>query len=103
MFENIFFDLDGTIIDSREGIVNSVIYSLKNFNIEVKNREELEKFIGPPLNESFKEFYNFNENPFEGIFDFSIFQESFIPKKFPTKYPFGLILSIIFFHTFSIC
>ena len=55
MFENIFFDLDGTIIDSREGIVNSVIYSLKNFNIEVKNREELEKFIGPPLNESFKE------------------------------------------------
>ena len=65
MFENIFFDLDGTIIDSREGIVNSIIYSLKNFNIEVKNREELEKFIGPPLNESFKEFYNFNEKQTE--------------------------------------
>ena len=42
MFENIFFDLDGTIIDSREGIVKSVIYSLKNYNIEVKKREELE-------------------------------------------------------------
>lgn len=65
MFENIFLDLDGTIIDSKEGIVNSVIYSLKNFNIEVKNREELEKFIGPPLNESFKEFYNFNEKQTE--------------------------------------
>lgn len=43
MFENIFFDLDGTIIDSREGIINSVIYSLKNFNIEVKKKRRIRK------------------------------------------------------------
>lgn len=65
MFKNIFFDLDGTIIDSREGIINSIIYSLKFFNIEVKNKKELEQFIGPPLDQTYKSFFNLNEKETE--------------------------------------
>lgn len=65
MFKNVFFDLDGTIIDSREGIVNGFIYSLKYFNIEVKDRKEIEQFIGPPLEDSFINYYKFSKKDAE--------------------------------------
>ena len=55
-FEYILFDLDGTITDSGEGITKSVQYALKYFDIIVNNLEDLHKFIGPPLKESFKEY-----------------------------------------------
>ena len=60
-FEYILFDLDGTITDSGEGITKSVQYALKYFDILVNNLEDLRKFIGPPLKESFKEYYKFDE------------------------------------------
>ena len=60
-FEYILFDLDGTITDSGEGITKSVQYALKYFGIIVNNLEDLHKFIGPPLKESFKEYYKFDE------------------------------------------
>ncbi len=57
----ILFDLDGTITDSQEGIKNSVEYALKHFNLEVKDRAELNKYIGPPLRQSFMEFAGLSE------------------------------------------
>lgn len=61
MYDTFFFDLDGTITDSSLGITNSVMYALKKYGIEEKNREKLYKFIGPPLTISFREFYGFSE------------------------------------------
>lgn len=61
-YQNILFDLDGTLIDSKEGIINSVKYALSHFFITVEKEEELYKFIGPPLRESFSKYYSFNEN-----------------------------------------
>lgn len=62
MYNNILFDLDGTLTDPGLGITNSVAYALKKFNIKVADRTELYKFIGPPLQNSFKQFYSFDEN-----------------------------------------
>ena len=56
-YEYILFDLDGTIIDSGEGVTNAVAYALEKLGIEVKDKNDLKCFIGPPLLESFKEFY----------------------------------------------
>jgi phosphoglycolate phosphatase len=64
-FEYILFDLDGTITDSGEGITKSVQYALKSFDIDVKKLEDLNKFIGPPLKDSFKKFYNFDDEKAE--------------------------------------
>jgi len=60
-YQYILFDLDGTLTDSGEGITNSVMYALKKYEIEVKDRSELYKFIGPPLVESFEKYYGFSE------------------------------------------
>ncbi|MGN0158905.1 MAG: HAD family hydrolase [Brotaphodocola sp.] len=58
----ILFDLDGTLTDSREGIINSVIYALQGFGIEVENQESLLPFIGPPLLDSFQKYYGFDRS-----------------------------------------
>ena len=58
--KNYFFDLDGTLTDSADGIINSVLYSLKTFGIEETDRESLRSFVGPPLKDSFMERYGFS-------------------------------------------
>lgn len=58
----IFFDLDGTLLDPRIGITLCVQYALKAFDIDKSNLDSLCKFIGPPLKESFMEFYGFDDN-----------------------------------------
>lgn len=57
----ILFDLDGTLTDSKKGITKAVRYALNKFQIEVSDLSSLEKFIGPPLAESFVNFYGFSE------------------------------------------
>lgn len=61
MIKAILFDLDGTLIDSSEGIINCVRYALDKFGIEEKDTDRLRKFIGPPLIESFKKYYGFSQ------------------------------------------
>lgn len=60
-YETILFDLDGTLTDPKIGITRSVQHALKKFGIMEDNLDKLEPFIGPPLSDSFKEFYSFDE------------------------------------------
>lgn len=63
--KNILFDLDGTIIEPQEGIINSVLFALKKMGINEKNQEALKSFIGPPLIDSFANRYNLNSEEAE--------------------------------------
>lgn len=65
MYKTILFDLDGTLTDSGIGITNSVAYALKKFGIEAKSREELFRFVGPPLLDAFSEYYGFSKEDSE--------------------------------------
>ena len=59
-YDVILFDLDGTLTDPGTGITNSVMHALKKYGIEVEDRAQLYKFIGPPLHESFEKYYGFS-------------------------------------------
>ncbi len=61
MKDIIFFDFDGTIVDSAPGIKASVKYALSYFGIEETREEMLNIFIGPPLFDAFSEYYNMNK------------------------------------------
>lgn len=60
-YTHILFDLDGTLSDPKEGITGSVQYALKALGIDEPDADKLEPFIGPPLKDSFQEFYGLNE------------------------------------------
>lgn len=64
-YEHILFDLDGTLTDPALGITNSLIYALKKYNIEVKDRRELYCCIGPPLIGSFEKIWGFDRKKTE--------------------------------------
>ena len=64
-YKYILFDLDGTLTDPKEGITKSVAYALNYYGIQVENLDSLCKFIGPPLRESFANFYGFSEEEAE--------------------------------------
>jgi len=50
---NLLFDLDGTLTDPRQGILGCFKYALQRLQIKTPPDPELERFIGPPLKESF--------------------------------------------------
>lgn len=52
--KELFFDLDGTIVDSSEGIFASVRYALAKMALPPLTDEQLQSFIGPPLSKSFE-------------------------------------------------
>lgn len=59
-YEAIFFDLDGTLVDSGEGVKTSFIYALEHFGIRAR-KEDIDAVMGPPLVYSFVNFFGFDE------------------------------------------
>lgn len=57
----ILLDLDGTLTDPKEGITKCVQYALASFGIDEPNLDNLEGYIGPPLDVSFKTFHGLSE------------------------------------------
>ena len=59
MYDVILFDLDGTLTESGIGITRSVAYALRKHGIEEPDQKKLDRFVGPPLIDSFMRFYGF--------------------------------------------
>lgn len=55
--ELILFDLDGTLTDPKEGITKSFQYALRKLGYDEPNLDDLVRVIGPPLWDSFQDFY----------------------------------------------
>lgn len=77
MFQYCLFDLDGTLTDPKEGITRSVQYALHKSGIEEPDLDKLEPFIGPPLKDSFMEFYGME--PEEALQAIAWYRERFAP------------------------
>ncbi len=56
-YRSILFDLDGTLTDPGDGIIQSVSYALSRMGTPVTDTPRLRRFIGPPLQESFGEYF----------------------------------------------
>lgn len=105
MKQYLLFDLDGTLTDPKVGITTCVQYALKDFGIDEPDLDKLEPFIGPPLKESFQEFYQMTDEQadaavkkyrerFErvGLFENSIYDG--IPQMLRTLQAKGLHLAV---------
>lgn len=54
--KTVLFDLDGTLTDSGEGIINCAWLALKHFGLPLPDRDTMRVFVGPPLRDSFMKF-----------------------------------------------
>ncbi len=65
-YTHLFFDLDGTLTDSKPGIINSAIYAVDKLGIPVNARPaDMMPFIGPPLRDSFKLVFGLDDETAE--------------------------------------
>lgn len=105
MKEYLLFDLDGTLTDPKIGITTCVQYALKSFGIDEPDLDKLEPFIGPPLRDSFMNFYGLTPEQAEeavakyrerfadkGIFENEIYDG--IPQMLKTLKDKGLHLAV---------
>ena len=92
-FDLILFDLDGTITDSGEGITKSVQYALSKLGIEEPDLENLRKFIGPPLIDSFEKYYGFSRE--EAVHAREIFNERYQPIGWKENRPYEGIEEVL--------
>ena len=77
MYSCLFFDLDGTLTDSKEGILRSLRYAFEKLGEPVPAEETLLQFIGPPLQDSYMRYCGFTEaQAQEGI---RLFRERYVP------------------------
>ena len=72
----ILFDLDGTLTDSGEGIINCAELALRHYGIPIPSREEMHVFIGPPLRDTFIKFGVPEDKAEEAI---EIYRSRYIP------------------------
>ena len=59
-WDTILFDLDGTLTDPGVGITKAVYRALTGMGVAVEDLNSLKRFIGPPLDEAFAEYYGFS-------------------------------------------
>ncbi len=56
------FDLDGTVLDTYEGIKEAVKHTIDHFELDNLSETDIRSFVGPPLEQSFRRFYNISED-----------------------------------------
>lgn len=77
MYQYILFDLDGTLTDSKEGILKSLRYAFEKLGRPVPADAVLTLFIGPPLQDSFQNFSGMT--PEEAMQAVEAFRERYEP------------------------
>ena len=84
--KTILFDLDGTLTDSGEGIMNCATLALEHFGLPVPPRDDMRVFVGPPLRDTFLKFGVKEEQIDEAV---KVFRSRYVPiGKFEnTPYP----------------
>lgn len=84
--KSLLFDLDGTLTDSGEGIINCAQYAFQQMGYPIPPREKMGVFVGPPLWQTFEEFGIPKERSYEAV---EVFRSRYIPiGKFEnTPYP----------------
>lgn len=68
MYKNIFIDMDGTVIDSREGVWFGIKHAMKAVGYEEPGMDKLSKCIGPPFSYSFPNILGIRPEDHDAVF-----------------------------------
>lgn len=69
-YKSIFFDLDGTLLKSGEGIINAVNYMFERIGMKEEDEKRLRAFIGPPVKHHLLQAYGMDEQLAAKAYDF---------------------------------
>lgn len=90
--KTILFDLDGTLTDSGEGIINCAWLALKHFGLPLPDKDTMRVFVGPPLRDSFLRFGVPEEDVEKAI---EIYRSRYVPTGMFENTPYPGIKSLL--------
>ncbi len=90
--KTILFDLDGTLTDSGEGIINCALLALSHYGITVEDCNTMRVFVGPPLHDSFVKFGVPEEEAANAI---EIYRSRYIPIGAYENFPYPGIRELL--------
>jgi len=64
-FSHLIFDLDGTLINSKPGLVKSLNHMLRQMGIDLDGELIIDQLIGPPIQDGLKKVLGFNNKQVE--------------------------------------
>ena len=92
MPRTILFDLDGTLTDSGEGIINCAEKTLRHFGITPPDRTTMRSFVGPPLLDSFPKFGIPADRAEEAV---RIYRQFYVPEGMLQNFPYPGIEQVL--------
>ncbi len=69
-YKNIFFDLDGTVVDSGQGCINGLKYMFQKIGLTENDEAKIKAFLGPSVKVHLMENYSFEDNQADQAYDF---------------------------------
>ena len=69
MYKNIYFDLDGTLVDSAPGIITGLKIALEKYGYDIPDYATLRKCVGPPFTYSFPNYLHIRDEDFDGVIE----------------------------------
>ncbi len=91
-YEYVIFDVDGTLLDTTEGILSAVKYTIQESNLPMLNNSELLSFIGPPIQDSFREAYGIEGEKLQELA--TIFRNRYKDEDLLKAYPYEGIYEV---------
>ena len=88
----ILFDLDGTLTDSGEGIINCAALALEHFGLPVPDRQTMRVFVGPPLDQTFIKFGVPEDKASEAI---AVYRSRYVPIGIFENFPYPGIAELL--------
>ena len=73
MYSTIIFDLDGTLLDTTQGVINAVKRMIEQMNLQELPMDTLKEFVGPPMQDSLKRYYKMSDK--EALENTNIFRD----------------------------
>ncbi|EOJ0286812.1 HAD-IA family hydrolase [Campylobacter jejuni] len=89
MYNTILFDLDGTLLDTTDGVLKAVKKTIIQLNFTMPSDNILKEFVGPPMQESFEKYFCLNEN--DALKNANIFREIYKEFLYEAKLYNGVI------------
>ena len=97
-YDYALFDLDGTILDTREGVISAAIFAMKQYGKDLPDQKALEELIGPPIQVSFQKLYGISDSEameMANIFRDAYKTDDFLFKAIPYDGIYDLFSSLI--------